>query len=154
MSWRKFPIKFYKNPDGTMLSPSQYGKAVVEMRNSITGNTKMSDQERIIALQAVDYAEKKLGKAQEDFTKDPAGFTETYFRVTDPAQNAAIQQKFYNVAPNEVRTMTEAQAKAEAASLSRMTGEQFIATTSKYSINDLISISKYMDDPDKSGLVT
>lgn len=141
-----------KNSDGTVLDPAQYGNAIIALKNSINGNTKMSDSQRIIELAAIEAAEKELTKAQKLYNEDPAQFTATYYRTTDPNQIVAIQQGVYNIAPTEARAMTEAQAKTEATKLSRMTGEQFVNAASNYTVNDILAISKYMDDPDKSGL--
>ncbi len=141
-----------KNADGAVISPAQYGRVIIDLKNSVNGNTKMSDSQRIIELAAIEAAEKELTRAQNLYNDDPAQFASEYFRTTDPNQIVAIQQGLYNIAPSEARAMTEAQAKTEAIKLGRLTGEQFVNAASQYSINDILAISKHMDDPDKSGL--
>lgn len=137
---------------GQAADPATYTKQVVAFRNSILADKSLSDREKIRKLKAVSYLDKELSKAQEQFEKDPAAFIEQNYNVTDPTTNAAIQASVYGIAPNEVRTMTDNQAKVEAAKLTRAAGEQFVALANKYSMSDITAIAKHIDDPNKAGL--
>lgn len=137
---------------GQATDPAMYGKSLVEYRNAIVNDKKLSDRERIIKLKALDYLETELPKAQKQFEADTAGFVEQNYNTTDPARIAAIQATVYGVAPNEIRTMTDGQAKVEASKLEQVTGEQFAAMAEKYSTSDIKAIASHMTDPDKAGL--
>lgn len=137
---------------GRAADPATYTKQVVAFRNSILADKSLSDREKVRKLKAISYLDKELSKAQEQFEKDPAAFIEQNYNVTDSTTNAAIQASVYGIAPNEVRTMTDNQAKVEAAKLTRATGEQFVALANRYSMSDITAIAKHIDDPNKAGL--
>ena len=137
---------------GQAADPATYTKQVVAFRNSVLADKSLSDREKVRKLKAISYLDKELSKAQEQFEKDPAAFIEQNYNVTDSTANAAIQASVYGIAPNEVRTMTDNQAKVEAAKLTRATGEQFVALANRYSMSDITAIAKHIDDPNKAGL--
>lgn len=137
---------------GQATDPAMYGKSLVEYRNAVVNDKKLSDRERIIKLKALDYLETELPKAQKQFEDDPAGFIEQNYNTTDTTKNVAIQATVYGIAPNEIRTMTDSQAKTEANKLMRATGEQFVAMADKYSMSDVSAIAAHIQDPNKAGL--
>lgn len=145
-----------QNSDGSYLDPAYYGRALEAHKQAVLNNKKLSDTDRIIALNAIERAQDELPKLQEMYRNNTTDFMLTTRQASTPEEAQVLQVKRYGISPNDVIALTEEEAKTKANQIySKLPPEEAVQYLSSSSVNPatLRQLAKYMPDDSKSNLL-
>ena len=145
-----------QNKDGTFVDPAYYGRLLQDHKQAIVNNKKLSDTDRIIALNAIEKAEEDLPKLQEQFRENTVDFMIATRQAKTPEEAQILQVKRYGISPNDAIVLTEEEAKTKANQIySKLPPEEAVKYLKSNAVNPatLKQIAKYMPDDSKSNLL-
>lgn len=145
-----------QNGDGTLLDPAYYGRVLEDERQSVLKNKNLSNTDRLIRLQAIDNAKAEIPKLQQMFREDTSSFMMATNQASTPEQAAVLQAKRYGIAPEDILTMSNEEAKTKADQLySKLPPDQAVAYLKSNAVNPatLRQIAKFMPDDSKSDML-
>lgn len=144
-----------KNADGTNLDPAYYGRLLEQHKQKVLAS-KLSDTDRIIQLEAIEQAEKKIPELQKMFRDDTSEFMRATRQGRTPEEAAKLQIKRYGISPDNVMMMSNEEAQVKADWLhtkADMTSAVNYVKANSTNRAALKQIAKYMPDDSKSNLI-
>ena len=144
-----------KNADGTNLDPAYYGRLLEQRKQKVLAS-KLSDTDRIIQLEAIAQAEKKIPELQKMFREDTSEFMRATRQGRTPEEAAILQMKQYGISPDNVMMMSNEEAQVKADWLhtkADMTSAVNYVKQNSVNRAALKQIAKYMPDDSKSNLI-
>lgn len=144
-------IVLAKDSAGNLVSPSQYGKILDQVKREVDNDTKLSDADRLIKHAAIEAAKTKIPKLQEMYRDDTVTFLIETGQAKNSEEAAVLQDKLYHIAPSEIKTMSDAEAQTKAAEFTKMNADNAVDYIKSEAVNpaSLRQLSKYISTDDQ-----
>lgn len=143
-----------KGSDGKLLAPSEYGSWLNKEIAATTSNKKLSADERVIRLEALQELKDDIPNMQQTYVDDTAKFIQENFpqQATDKDAINNIQRA-YGVSEDNIVNLNKDEAKTIAAKLENMPIDQAILEVEKYTQRDIEQIQSQASEGSKLGVI-
>lgn len=143
-----------KNSDGSAIDPAQYGKIVEARKQAIMADKSMSSEDRLRAIEALKVAQTEIPKLQQSYREDTVDFLLKTNQASNAQEAAVIQAKRYGISPENILTMTKAEAQVKADQLySKFSGQQAVDYVKGVNPASLRQLSKLLPNDSKSNMI-